>query len=55
MKDREAWGVAVHGSQRVRHDLVTEQENCRALHKPQVKYITALTGVIRKPSQNHDY
>ena len=26
VKDREAWCVAVHGLQRVRHDLVTEQE-----------------------------
>ena len=25
VKDREAWCVAVHGSQRVRYDLVTEQ------------------------------
>ena len=24
-KDREAWCAAVHGSQRVRHDLETEQ------------------------------
>ena len=26
VKDREAWCDAVHGSQRVRHDLVTEQQ-----------------------------
>jgi len=26
MKDREAWSAAVHGSQRVRHDLGTEQQ-----------------------------
>ena len=26
VKDREAWHAAVHGSQRVRHDLVTEQQ-----------------------------
>ena len=25
VKDREAWHAAVHGSQRVRHGLVTEQ------------------------------
>ena len=25
MRDREAWHAAVHGSQRVRHNLVTEQ------------------------------
>ena len=25
VNDREAWCVAVHGSQRVRHDLATEQ------------------------------
>ena len=28
VKDREAWGVAVHGIERVRHDLVTEQQLC---------------------------
>ena len=26
MKDREAWCAAVHGSQRVGHDLATEQQ-----------------------------
>ena len=26
VKDREAWHAAVHGSQRVRHDLVTEEQ-----------------------------
>ena len=26
VKDREAWRAAVHGSQRVGHDLVTEQK-----------------------------
>ena len=26
-KDREAWSVAFHGVQRVRHDFVTEQQN----------------------------
>ena len=26
LKDREAWHAAVHGSQRVGHDLVTEQQ-----------------------------
>ena len=26
VKDREAWHAAVHGVQRVRHDLVTEQQ-----------------------------
>ena len=26
MKDREAWCVAVHGLQRVGHDLVTEKQ-----------------------------
>ena len=26
VKDREAWCTAVHGSQRVGHDLVTEQQ-----------------------------
>ena len=26
VKGREAWGAAVHGSQRVRHDWVTEQQ-----------------------------
>ena len=26
VKDKEAWHAAVHGSQRVRHDLATEQQ-----------------------------
>ena len=26
MKDREAWHAAIHGLQRVRHNLVTEQQ-----------------------------
>ena len=26
IKDREAWHATFHGSQRVRHDLVTEQQ-----------------------------
>ena len=26
VKDREAWRAAVHGLQRVRHNLVTEQQ-----------------------------
>ena len=26
VKDREAWRTAVHGSQRIGHDLVTEQQ-----------------------------
>ena len=26
VKDREVWHAAVHGSQRIRHDLVTEQQ-----------------------------
>ena len=25
--DREAWCVAIHGVERVRHNLVTEQQN----------------------------
>ena len=25
-KDREAWPTSVHGAQRVRHDLVVEQQ-----------------------------
>ena len=28
VKDREAWRAAVHGVQRVRHDLVAEQQLC---------------------------
>ena len=26
VKDREAWGATVHGAARVRHSLVTEQQ-----------------------------
>ena len=29
MKDREAWRAAVHGSQRLGHDLVTEQQQIK--------------------------
>ena len=29
VKDREAWCVAVHGSQKVRHDLATEQQKAK--------------------------
>ena len=29
VKDREAWRVAVHGSQRVGHDSATEQQKQR--------------------------
>jgi len=28
MKDREAWGAAVHGVQRVRHNLAIQQQQC---------------------------
>ena len=27
VKDKEAWHAAVYGSQRVRHDLATEQQH----------------------------
>ena len=36
------------GSQRVRHDLVTEQQNGRASRKPQASHIAALTGCDNK-------
>ena len=29
VKDREAWHAAVHGAQRVRHDLAVEQQQQR--------------------------
>ena len=32
VRDRKAWHAAVHGSQRVRHDLLTEQQH----EKPQI-------------------
>ena len=32
VKDREAWRAAVHGSQRVRHDLGTEQQQQQNYH-----------------------
>ena len=31
VKDRETWYAAVHGSQRVRHDLATEQQKKKIL------------------------
>ena len=36
------------GSQRVRHDLVTEQQNGRSSRKPQASHIAALTGCDNK-------
>ena len=30
LKDREAWHAAVHGLQRIRQDLATEQQQQRA-------------------------
>ena len=33
MKDRDAWHAAVHGVQRVGHDLVTKQEGQNWLTK----------------------
>ena len=35
VRDREAWSATVHGLQRVRHDLVTEQKQLPA--EPQGK------------------
>ena len=32
VKDREAWCAAVHGLQRVRHDLATEQQHQERLN-----------------------
>ena len=37
VKDREAWCAAVKGSQRVRHDLVTEQQEEEGEGKGEVK------------------
>jgi len=34
VKDREAWCAAVHGAQRVRHNLVTEQKQNISTQKP---------------------
>ena len=38
VKDREAWSAAVHGSQRVRHDLVAKQPQQQGNQKGVVKY-----------------
>ena len=38
VKGREAWSTAVHGSQRVRHDLVAEQPQQQGIQKGMVKY-----------------
>ena len=33
VKDREAWRAAVHGSQRLRHELATEQQGALTFSK----------------------
>jgi len=38
VKDREAWSAAVHGSQRVRHNLVAEKPQQQGNQKGVVKY-----------------
>ena len=44
VKDREAWCAAVHGvSQRVRHNLVTEQQYFKELQNSQILIIDSIT------------
>ena len=47
VKDREAWHAAVHGSQRVRRDWVTEQQ--RELERNS-KYLTSIMGSAGAPA-----
>ena len=42
VKDREAWHAAVHGSQRVGHDLVTEQQSIKQMEKEMATYSSIL-------------
>ena len=42
VKDREAWHAAVHGSQRVGHDLVTEQQCIKQMEKEMATYSSIL-------------
>ena len=44
VKEKEAWHAAFMGSQKVRYDLVTEQQHlliwkCICIHKPQISNI----------------
>ena len=41
VEDREAWRAAVHGSQRVRHNLVTEQQQMINSKKTTARHILA--------------
>ena len=47
VKDREDWHAAVHGSQRVGHDLVTEQQQTAPL-----QFRSADTWLISSSDQN---
>ena len=42
VKDREAWRATVHGLQRVRHNLVTEQQSFLSTHNVAVQLVVIL-------------
>ena len=45
VKDREAWSAAVHWSQRVRHDSVTEQQH-RYISRNNLRSITTSMNLV---------
>ena len=47
VKDRKAWDVAVHRFQRVRHDLVTEQQQWKVLFMCSAKSFVILAVTFR--------
>ena len=50
VKDREAWNAAVHGSQRVRHDLTTEQQHSRGKGTIRAQFSSLLPAPAVFPS-----
>ena len=52
--DREAWHTAVHGSQRVGHDLVTEQQQFNDSY-PQIKIEARSEGTCLFNAQDFNH
>ena len=50
VKDRESWLAAVHESQRVGHDLVTEQQQLIQRRKNEMKNLPFLCEIILTPN-----
>ena len=50
VKDRESWLAAVHESQRVGHNLVTEQQQLIQRRKNEMKNLPFLCEIILTPN-----